>query len=627
MGGFFMLTQIVKNRAIWLLTLVALLVVLVTRFTLTPAQSFDLVGGFGYWFMFALVLVWIRAAARSGVWDWMRRNASRFDVWVLVLVIACTSIWWSHEKPGFKILADEVILAGTSMGMHFERSATYPIRATDVRGPFEILDRVLDKRPLLFPFLVATVHDLTGYRPDNAFYFNRGLGIAFLLLLYLLGWQLSGRRWAGVVGVLLFAGLPLAAQQSAGGGFELLNLSVLALLALSMLAYLRRPDAVRLELLVFTSLILVSCRYESIVLMLPMVLAVFLGWWRKQKISLSAVTMASPLFLVPWLLQNRIFSGDSTAWQMASKEGVSSPFGVEYVPNNLGHALAFFFDFSGYQASSAVFGALGILALPFFGIVLMKLVQKPLTSSPNDLATGMMGVGLFAISGILMLYFWGQFDDRIISRLSLPVHLLFFLAIVAVAHQQFKSDRGWQILAVLVALGAMSQSLPVMARGAYEIDYTPGLKTDLRREFLDAQLERDFIFIDHDSVFWIVHQIPASSVGMTRKNHEALAYHLKNHSYSAMYVFQTVLVNGQTGERYVDSEDDLGDRFRLETVWERKVQTLMFVRISRIVAIEIGDEVIAETQTVPLKTGILKSVEDVEEQRALYLENWIKQLP
>lgn len=622
-----MLTQIVKNRGLWLLSLVAALVVIVTRLVLSSNQSFGFVAGFGYWFMLALTLAWGRAVIRAGAWPWIQRNFGRFDAWVLILVLGCTSIWWSHEKPGFKILADEVLLLGTSMGMHFDRSATYPSRATDVQGPLLIRDRVLDKRPLLFPFFVTVVHDLTGYRPDNAFYFNRGLGIVFLLLLYVLGWQITGKRWAGVVSILLFAGLPLAAQQSAGSGFELLNLAALAALALAMIAYLRRPEGVQLEVLVFTSLILTSCRYESVLFMVPMAVVAFLGWWRSARVDLTGPVLASPLFLAPWLSQNRIFSGDSTAWQMASKEGVSSPFSFDYVADNMGHALAFFFDFSGYQASSAAFALVGILALPFFGLWIVKTLQAGGTAKSDDLATSLMGLGLFGIGGMLMMYFWGQFDDRIISRLSLPVHLLFMVAVVVVARTLIKTDLGWKALAAIIAFAALAQSLPVMAKRAYEVDYTPALEMEMRREFLEAQLDRDFLFIDNDSVFWITHLLPASSVTASRTKHEALSYHLRNHSFSAVYVFQSVLVDDQTGTKSVDPSDDLGAGFTLETIWERKVETLLFTRISRIVAIEFEGEVVEELDAVPLIEGKLENVEDVETQRALYLENWIKQLP
>ncbi len=102
------------------------------------------------------------------------------------------------EPPWIQILADEVLLLGTSMGLHYERVAAYPVRATDVQGPFLILDHVLDKRPLLFPVLAASIHDLTGYRPENVFYLNMGLAGIFLAVAYLLGVNAGRGRWPGM---------------------------------------------------------------------------------------------------------------------------------------------------------------------------------------------------------------------------------------------------------------------------------------------------------------------------------------------------------------------------------------------------------------------------------------------
>ncbi|MEJ6602296.1 MAG: hypothetical protein QNL51_06950 [Opitutaceae bacterium] len=622
-----MLTSLFKNRTVWLLVLIGALVGLVTRLVLTPNQSFSFVAAGGYWLMLALVILLGRSIVRAGGLQWVREHVSRFDVYVLILVMACTSAWWAHEKPGFKILADEVLLLGTSMGMHLERSSTYPLRASTVQGPMQILDRVLDKRPLLFPFLVTTVHDLTGYRPENAFYFNRGLGILFLLLVYLLGWQAGGNRWAGVFGVLLFAGLPLAAQQSAGSGFELLNLTAVVGLGLAMVAYLRSPDFARLEVLVYTGLALTACRYESVIFLIPMALTALLGWWRSQRIEISWPVIISPLFLSVWLTQNRIFSGDSTAWQMASKEGITAPFSLDYLSPNLVHALAFFFDFNGYQPSSATFAVLGLLALPLFGLWAVRCLREHSQTKADDWAWILLGAGLSVNWAILMLYFWGQFDDRIISRLSLPVHLLLLLAVVVVARTLLKSTRGWQILCGIAAVSFLGQGLPVMAKQAYEIDYSPGVEMEMRRDFLAAQPERDFLFLDNDAVFWITHWIPASSVEKSRKNHEALGYHLRNHSFTNMFVFQSVLVDDQTGERTIDPDDDLGEGFELKTVWEKKVETLLFARISRVVAITHDDEVIPAIDRVAETTGHFSDVEEVDKARVLYLENWIKQLP
>ena len=90
------------------------------------------------------------------------------------LILGCGLVLLVHEKYGFKILMDEVMLLGTSMGMHFDKHPLVPVRAHDLQGAFQLLDGQLDKRPLFHPFLVSILHDLTGYRPENVFALNMG---------------------------------------------------------------------------------------------------------------------------------------------------------------------------------------------------------------------------------------------------------------------------------------------------------------------------------------------------------------------------------------------------------------------------------------------------------------------
>ena len=622
-----MLKTIASHRGLWLLAALTVVVILLSRWLIPAEVSFQLLSTFGYWFVMAMVVLWGRAVIRAGGVEWVSREFRRVDALVLGLIVVISAVWWSHERTGFKILSDEVVLLGTSMGMHYERTTAYPVRATDVQGPLQIIERVLDKRPLLFPFLVSTVHDLTSYRPENGFYVNRGLGLIFLACGYVLGWMVTGRRWAGVMTVLLFAGVPLLAQQTAGSGFELLNLLMLLAVALAMRRYLCNPDAAGLEALVYTGLLLAGCRYESILFLVPVALAVLFGWFRSGKVAMSWPVLISPLFVMPALVQNRVFAANESAWQLADKIGVESPFGMQFFADNLGHALAFFFDFSGYMPSSAFFAVCGLLALPFFGLWMLRQLREPRTVDPSSAAWWLSGAGLWALVSVHLFYFWGQYDDPIIHRLSLPLHLLMALAALVVGGTMFKSDRGWRVMSALAALAMISWSVPVMAKRAYEKDYSPGLETELRRKFLETSPEADFLFIDHDSVFWITHLIPASPIQGIGEKREALSYHLRNHSFSGMYVFQSVLVDDQTGERYVDPADELGPGFELETVVERKVQTLLFARISRIRAIEWEGETTVSRDAVVLEGAGLHDGEDVEKARVLYLENWIKNLP
>jgi hypothetical protein len=430
-----------------------------------------------------------------------------------------------------------------------------------------------------------------------------------------------------VTGVLLFGGLPLMAQQAAGGGFELLNLLLIAAFALLLTRYLAAPEERRLEALIFGTLLLASTRYESAVFLVPAAIAAFWGWWRAGRVMLTWPLIFSPVFLAPLLIQNRVFSNQSQAWEMQSLSGISEPFGIQYLAPNLGHALAFFFDLSGYQPSSALFAAAGLATLPFFALWIVRVFRVPALRNSSDLGWALIGASLFAVSTVYLLYFWGQFDHPLIRRLSLPVHALMLVSIVVMGRSLFKSEKHWKAAALCAVGGMLFQGIPVMAKQAYRTSYSPGMEMQFREEFLRSLVSTNILFIDNDGFFWITHKVPASSIQAAKFRKEGLIYHLRNHSFQEMYVFQGVRANDQTGVLTVDAADELGPDFELETVLERRIQTLFFARISRIKAIKTGAVIKARATPMVVPVTERRTAEQLDKARALYLENWIKQLP
>lgn len=618
---------ILTDRRILLLGLTLVFILVVTRWLLPIAVGIRWVADAGYWFLLLLVVMFGRALWPLITMVWRTKTFGRFEIGVSLIVVLIVAMWTAHEKPGYKILADELMLSGTAMGLHYERIAACPTRVTDVNGPFQILERAVDKRPFAYPFLLATVHDLTGYRPANAFYLNMVLAVVLLGLVYLLGWQVTGNRWAGVAGVMFLSGLPLLAQQATGGGFELLNLVLLTAFALLLTGYLRNSSAGRLEALVFGTLLLASTRYESALFLFPAAAAALIGWARAGRVSFSWPLQLSPIFLVPLLLQNRLFSGNAQAWQLGDKPGTNTPFAVYYLPDNLGHALAFFFDFGGYLANSPVVAGVGLLALPFLFLFILRVVRAPRHASDADVAWALVAISMLAITTLYLLYFWGQFDDPIISRLSLPVHLLMVLALYIAGRGWDKHVWAWKATALLALGGLLFHGLPVMARQAYRTDYGPGMEMKAREEFLASLVDKNVLFIDRDSFFWILHKIPATPVQQAQARREGLAYHLRNHSFQEMFIYQRVMLDEQTGQPAVVREDELGAEFELEIVFERRIRTLQFARISRITAIMSGDRVDHRPVRFVKPLAERHSPAELDKNRTLYLENWIKQLP
>jgi hypothetical protein len=600
-----------------------------SRFTLGPAAAVTVVVKCGYWVVLVLLAFFgfcLVRLAREAAFDWRMWKTHRA---AMLTIAATAAVLFAHERYGFKILADEYLLLGTSENLHYERQAAYPLRATDVQGPFQITESHIDKRPILFPVLVSLAHDLTGYRPENAFYVNTLLGLVFLALLWAIGEKVGRSAWAGAVLVLLFGGLPLFAQQLKGGGFDLLNLVVLATVLLLGIRYAERRDASSLSAYCGAVLLLAYARYESILVLVPAAALVVTVWYLDDRVLLPWPVVVSPLALIVPLLHNRVFTVVSSAWEMSSRHA-DVPFGLKYLKENLRHALAFFFDPTGYQPNSPFFAGLGLVAVVFFALWIVRTLTRARTSTGVDVATARIGTGLFGIFGLLMVYFWGQFDDPIIHRLSLPVHLLMAVAVAAVGAQLWRSVRPWQALSAAALIALVVYSLPSMVRRAYAVSYSPAAEMEWREDFLRRFPEKDYLFIDNDSVFWIAHRIPATPNVQAKAREEGLIYHLRNDSFSGMYVMQHFRIDPTTGARTMVADDDVGPDFELEPVWEKRIQTLFIGRISRVVAIHQGGAVAARAAPIvqPPKAGPLPGSTDAwDAARQAYVDKWLKQLP
>ena len=592
-------------------------------FTLSPDSSLRAVIYGGYWAMLVLTLLfgwslWRIVCADLPTWpDW--REMPR---WPAALIMPCGLLLLVHESYGFKILMDEIQLLSTSMSMHFDKTALVAMRGHDLQGAFQLLAGQLDKRPLFHPFLVSTLHDLTGYRPENVFVLNTALTFVLLTLVYHTGRRIAGRG-AGAVAVLLLTSLPLLAQNATGGGFELLNLvMILATLLLGM-RWVERRDPDTLSALCLSAVLLALTRYESVLFLLPVGLLILWVWWRERRPVLSWLAVFTPLFLLPYALQNKVFTVRESSWELAGQPGASEVFSLHNIPDNISHWLNFFFNTNGEQSNSLVLSVLGFLALPFFALWAVKALLRPASSAPARLALAVFGLGFALHAGLYLCYFWGKFDDPVIRRLSLPFNLTLVLAIVTVAAELARGERVWRVLAVLTGFGAFAYSLPAMARHGYSLEYYVGREMEWRRDFISAHPERDYLFIDNSSTIWITHLVSGTPMKQALDHKENIIFNLQNRIFSHIYAFQRLNIDPVTGRAAVQLEDDLGPDYQLETVWERRFTPLTVSRISRVVSIRQGPT----TAPRPVPAVEKLSPAELEKIRLQYYDQFVKKLP
>lgn len=613
----------ISDRRCWLLILTAALAVVLGFVAIPDRTAISLVSKVGFWFVLAAFLIWVRALGQTFAPELKRVTWKSVD-WVSVLVVALGGVvLLVHETFGFKIVMDEIMLLGTSMSMHLDKSALTPLRGNDIQGAFVVIEGIVDKRPLFFPFLVSLLHDVSGYRPTNAFVLNGVLAFTFLGLVFAAGKKLAGRG-AGWLGVALFAGLPLLAHNATGGGFELLNLTMILATLLLGARWVEKRDAAALTAFCFSGLLLAQVRYESVIYLLPVALLVLWVWYQEKRPILSWPVLFAPLLMVHYPLQHRIFDVRSSAWEMFSKPGYTEPFSIKYIPENLEHALRFFFGAAVDQPNSIVLSAFGMIALPFFLLLVLKRLRALSAEAPASVALIGFSVGFALQFLLLMCYFWGKFDDVVIRRLSLPTHLAMVLAVLAVL-PEFRKPIVLRTLLGAAMLGLLVRSVPSMAAHAYSQEYLPGREVAWRRAFMTAQPRPDYLMIDNDSTLWVTHRVSSTPTVVAVKRSEDIAFHMRNRTFSDVYVFQRLNIDAETGEKKLREGDDLGPTFVLEPVMEERMQLLTLSRISRVKEIRAGEAAISARS--PVERAPEKSRAEIEEARRRFLEGYMKQLP
>lgn len=509
-------------------------------------------------------------------------------IFFLLILLGSFLLLTVHEELAFKIVMDEVNLLGTSMSMHYDRVVMLPTRGYEINGSFHILSGELDKRPYFFPFLISVAHDFTGYRPENGFYLNQGLLLIFLCVLFVIGRRIGG-YWAGILCVLSFSSIPLLAQVSNGCGFELLNVLMIVAVIYHSMLFLEKTNERNLATLLLAVILLAQIRYESVIFVFPVGLVIVLGWWKMRKIIISNVMLLSPIFLLPYPLLHRVFD-DERMWQMKDKAGVEQPFGFEYMYDNFGHAVAFFFSWGIEQPNSFILAAIGVIGLVCY---IVKYVPQlgSLIRYPNQHTGILICVGgLLGLFLLLMAYFWGQFSDPAVRRLSLPIYLLFTVPLVScIALHKYKALT-YKILSGVFILAIFADTIPTLSKNVITQIYMPGKFIQWQRDFMESHPSQRFLMIDTPGM-WITHKIPAVSHETAMQKKAKLKVLLDNSEFDNIYVFQRFARNFADSSLVPLADTRLDDDFVLQPVAQKTFSSISCVRISEVIDIRVDEPI------------------------------------
>jgi hypothetical protein len=302
-----------------------------------------------------------------------------------------------------------------------------------------------DKRPLLFPLLVAGLHAGLGNRPENGFAVNAAAGLLALAV-----FQALLRRWLPAplpaLGALLLAAFPIFALSVASAGFEVVNLLCALVVFLLLDRFLESDDVRDAERLALAGVLLAQARYESLGIAACAGGVALARMRARHWRALSWRAPLVPLLLLPVAWQRLAADVADHAWTPPAE----APFAVAWLWHNLASAWRFFAagEPAG-EALPAVFG-LALLGIPLAGLALAR---RRADARARSLALA-AGLALALQAGVSFAYYWGDLTHPSSMRLG----VVFLPAIVALALAPLHAvvaDSRWRGRAALAAALAL----------------------------------------------------------------------------------------------------------------------------------------------------------------------------
>jgi len=422
-------------------------------------------------------------AAMAAVWRWRavpRSQRSAAHLWPgAVAAVVLTTIVFALVPPRMRVQFDETSLVSVSQNMHLQRAALLATGAVPFEGGIVPIENMMDKRPPLFAFLVSLLHDVSGYRIENAFAVNAGLLATALLLVFA-----AARRHLPLIGALaapfLLLAVPLTTLVATSAGFELLAAVLFTLVLLSALDFVRQPDTVRFVGFLASGVLFAESRYES----LPALglIAVIVAWsvrrrFRPDRRALVALA-ACPALVTPLVFLLLHSRNPNFYPEAGGQDLVSLQHGLE-------HAGPFLFAWFWPLFDNALPGVLSVVAVFAYGTWLRR--------GRAGVADAIVVVPVLGVTIAVLCWFFSDVREPMALRLFLPLAWL-----TAQAPLLLPALFGRRVAATLLAAAVVlcGVQLHAVHRGAR----FPRLYVAQLMDAIDAMLRE----VPHDSrTLWV----------------------------------------------------------------------------------------------------------------------------
>lgn len=532
----------------------------------------------GYYLILALVLLWVITLAqclmryKPNVAGFIRTYRNGF---ILCLVLVC--IVFISIRPMFRVLSDETNILALSKAMLYEKKADNVIMGRWYYDNFYPTRRIVEQRPLLFPFFAYIIHTLTGYRPENVFLLNGIVLFMLLFLIYKIFKDRLGDMWASCAAILVVS-QPIVSQGATCGGFELLFALFIVISFISLRQFMANPDALKFQLLWANLLLLSNIRYEGVMFFVLVILALAGFKYLKDRQFLRLNMQILYAFTILALLL--------VWWQRVAMKDIvtlaaTNAFSFNYLPQNM---IGFFSTFLNRHFSmphAGIIDLFGFLAIFYFAVLYMtgRLTENKVTK--NFLAMSAACIFIYWI--FFMLFSEGKAAHPSSGR-YFTIFAIVLSVLAAAFASRIKIFKQKPVYALIFAAAMFLLYHPISVEDRYSRMQVAPREFRIVSDFLKAQSKntRNILVISDRPNQYTVFNYGAVDFNYAN-NDKALPREYNNHLFSDVFVVQKI----EFATQQPTTQTRLNDRFELEKMLELETDGKGFVRISKVKSVKI----------------------------------------
>ncbi len=570
-----------------------------------------------YWGVTALILgnIW-RLIRQSNFGGWRRSEVVSAGLVILFAVWMAFGV----QDGGLRIINDDTLQVQTSRQLYVDREAGILNRAHWIGPQFVDLDLQVDKRPAYFAWLVALVHTVKGYSFENAVLVSRLSYVALAAILFIAGRELH-REWGGVLLSLLVSVVPLIVHHANGPGFEVFNLTAIASVWCAGIVAVKTRSSTGLSLLAALAVMAANVRYESVLILMPAAAITLYTWKLNRRPCITWTMIACAPLMLPRLWLQHVFEAAGT-WQLESKpEAAGVAFSVSYFYENLGRALNFFLSDRPSDGNFAPLFVAGFVAIPFWLLAAYK-ERRNGFGGEVMCVTYIMWMMLTLHLGLMMVYFWGHFDDLATQRLAIPEMLWLAIPIVGVLAILRTPTKIWCCGVVALLIYAFSFAAPALRANDLLLHNRAAFLHERLRRWSEHNRSTHRLVVDgYSARVWLLSNNACISPAMLRARWAQFVFHWQAGTFNEVLFVQWYFYDPASSNWVVSVKDEAGPNLELSEVKRFWVSPAEQVRISRVAEVSNLDPAWTP-EPVDEKT-----LHDRRGERNEFERLWIQMLP